>query len=403
MLALALALSMAAPAGAETASPYAPVITVNGLGISGYEIEQRLRFMQLLGAKGDVRQMAEKALIEDRLQLWKAQSLGIDVSNEAVSRGMSEFAARANLSAEEFIKALAQEGVDAQTYRDFVTAGMIWREVVKKSFAGRVQISDADVARALAVEAPRAERAQVLLSEVVIALRTGREAEAMAAARKVSAARSEAEFAALAKEYSSANTSRDGGRLDWMPLEALPPQVRQTVAGLTPGHASGPIEMPNSVAVFFMRGSDEGGKLSGQAVATGYATLLLGASGAPETAALAAKAAGAARRCDDLYSLAKGMAPERLERVEAARPGQIPQDIAKVLPRLDIGETRVLRRGPNDVLLMLCDRGRALNATVGETGPSRGQAREQLLNGRIAAMAEGLLAEMTAEAVIVRK
>jgi len=411
LLALTLAVGTAlgattSPLAAETRAAsggaFAPVILVNGFGISGYEIEQRARFMQLLGAKGDLRQQAEEALIEDRLRMWKANALGLTLKKEQIAQGMAEFASRANLSTEDFLKALSEAGVDAPTYRDFVSAGVIWREVVRANYAGRVQISDADVARANALETARPELAQVLLSEVVVRVFPGRDTEAMAAARKAASARSEADFATVAKEISSSKTSAKGGRLDWMPLAALPPEVRMAVMNLRPGQSTGPIMTPNSISVFFLRGIDEGGKVAPGAQAVSYATLVLGPSGAPETAALAQKAAARAKTCDDLYTVAKGLPQERLTRVEAARAGTVPADIGKVLARLDVDESKVLNRGGADVLVMLCDRGRALNATVGETGPSRDAMKNQLSNARLGSLSEKLMAELKAQAVIVR-
>ena len=156
VLTAGLALGTAAPLQAQSAGDFAPAITVNGLAISGYEIAQRARFMELLGAGQNARKMAEEALIDDRLQSWKARSLGVSVSSEAVSRGMAEFASRANLSPEDFLKVLAEAGVEAQTYRDFVTSGVTWREVIKATYGGgRIRISDAEIDRALAHEAPR--------------------------------------------------------------------------------------------------------------------------------------------------------------------------------------------------------------------------------------------------------
>ncbi|MFD2175101.1 peptidylprolyl isomerase [Rhodobacter lacus] len=391
------------PARAQSGSPFAPVIIVNDMAITGYEVAQRQKFMELLGATGDVRKLAEDALIEDRLRQWKARQDGVSLNEQAVTDGMAEFASRANLSAEDFVKALGENGVDAQTYRDFVSAGVIWREVVKANFVGRVTVSDADVDRALRLVTPRAERAKVLLSEVVVRIGGGGEAEAMAKARRASVARTEAEFAQVARDLSSAPSATKGGRLDWMPIEALPVEVRSAVANLRPGRTTAPLSTPGAVAVFFMRGFDEGGDVAPSARAVDYATLTLGATGSAESAALAAKVAANAHRCDDLYTVARGLPADRLVRVEDARAGAVPADIGAVLPQLDLGETAVLRRGGTDVLVMLCERGRALNADLGETGPSRDAARNELINARINTMSDQLLASLKAAAVIVRK
>ena len=63
-------------------------------------------------------------LIEDRLRLAAAEAAGIVIDAAAVQAGMEEFASRANLTAAKLIEALAPGGVEAETFRDFVEAGV---------------------------------------------------------------------------------------------------------------------------------------------------------------------------------------------------------------------------------------------------------------------------------------
>lgn len=258
-LALLIALGIAsgqqvAAQGYVQGNLFAPQITVNGLGITGYEINQRMRLMQLLRAPGELRAGAEKALIEDRLRLDVARQMGIEVSPEEVNAGMAEFASRANLSPEEFLAAIGKGGVDPESFRDFVRAGVAWRTVVREKYRGRINVTEADIDRALLVESSRGEGTRVLLSEMIIPAPPGGEAKAMATAREASALRSPAEFAEMAARVSSAPTKDRGGRLDWMPLDRLPPDLRATLLRLKPDTATPPIRTPNAVAVFMLRG-----------------------------------------------------------------------------------------------------------------------------------------------------
>lgn len=409
-LIFALALGIAAPhaqaqtkvAGAPEGNPYAPVITVNGLGITGYEIGQRMRFMQLLRQAGDLRSAAEDLLIDDRLRVWQARQDGIVIAPDAVQQGMTEFASRANMTAEQFIAELGKAGVDAQTFRDFVSAGVVWREVVRAHFGPRVTVTEADIDRAMAPEASRGGGTRVLLSEIIIPAPPGQEAAAMAKAQRASAARGEGAFGALARQYSASATAARGGRLDWMPLDNLPPTLRPMVLGLAPGQASAPVELGGAVAVFMLRALDDGGPTTKAAQTLGYAALTLGAAGAPEAATLAAKAAANAKSCDDLFTVAKGLPESRLERVDGAAQSAIPQDIGVALATLDVGETKQIRRGANDVLVMLCARARTYDEAKGETAPSREEVKNQLLNARLAGYADSYLADLKAAAVIVR-
>lgn len=390
----------AAPALAQGSGLFAPVITVNGLGISRYEIEQRMRFLQLLRQSGDLRKAAEDALIEDRLRTWRAKLDGMTASPELVDEGMTEFAGRANLTKEQFIAELSRAGVSEQTFRDFVSAGVVWRDVVRARYAGRVQITEADIDRAMLVEADRGAGTRVLLSEIIIPAPPEYAAEARDLAGQVSAIRGEAEFANAAQQVSASATREQGGRLQWMPLQNLPPALRPTIMALKPGEASAPIELNGAIAVFMLRGMDEGGPASTGAQTLGYALLTLGVPGSPEAAELAGRVARSAKGCDDLYTVAKSLPPSWLTRVEPAAQGAIPQDIGLALAHLDIGETTRLQRGGNEVLVMLCSREKV--RPEGEAAPSRDAVRSQLLNQRMNSYADSLLADLVANAVIVR-
>ena len=109
VLALVAAAPMAAlpliaptPAVAQEENPFAPRVTVNGSVITNFEIAQRALFLRALRLPGDPEKEAIRALIEDRLGQQAAKAAGVTVSAEDIAGGMTEFAARANLSAEEF-------------------------------------------------------------------------------------------------------------------------------------------------------------------------------------------------------------------------------------------------------------------------------------------------------------
>ncbi len=400
-----IALPVAARAQATTkavgsSSPFAPVIHVNDLGITGFELDQRKRFLTMLRAPGDLDALAEEALIEDRLRLDAAKKAGINVGKPAVEAGMAEFASRANLTTEEMLKTLGQAGIEPQTFRDFVEAGTVWREVVRAKFANRVKITEAEIDRALSLESERGRGTRVLMSEIIIPAPPGQEAGAMATAQRISGLRGEAAFAAAARASSASGSRSAGGRLPWMPVENLPAPLRKVVLGLAPGEASAPLAIPNAVAIFMLRALDENGPVTEVQQTIDFAQVLI--PGGRSEAALAA--AGALRNkvdtCDDLYGAAKGYPPEQLLR-ETLPLSQIPQDIALELAHLDPGESSTaLVRGNALVFLMLCTRDRL--RAEDDPAPDRAQIRDSLLNARLNSYSESYMADLLADAVIVR-
>ncbi len=179
---------------------FEPVVYVNDGAITRYEIDQRIRFMRLIGAPSVDSQTVEDALIDDRLRMQAARSLGIEVTDEGLQAGLEEFAGRARMSAAEFTAALERAGVEPQTYRDFVRAGVAWRGVIRQRLLPRINISDAEVDQEMKrqIETPIIQR--VLMSELILPAPPGQEQAVMAQARAIAGSSpNEAQFADAAR------------------------------------------------------------------------------------------------------------------------------------------------------------------------------------------------------------
>ncbi len=391
VLAAILAL-IAAPARAE--GPFAPVARVNEKVITGYELDQRTRFMQLLRAPGDVRALALKALIDERLQIGAAERMGLSATEEMIAQGMEEFAGRANITAEQFVKMLRAAGVAEQTFRDFVKAGLLWREVVRTRFAPRVQIPDSEVDRALA-QAANPSGLRVLLSEIILPAPPELAAEAERIARRLSRITTFPAFSAAARQYSASRSRAAGGRLPWMPLSNLPPQIRGQILALKPGEVTEPIPIPGAIALFQLRAIEEIAAPAPTKVTVEYMRLHLPGKSGEAAQKEAARIAARTDTCEDLYGINKGRPEELLERVTKPM-AEVPGDEAIALAKLDADElSPPLPREGGAVLLMLCARIPELPAEI-----SREEIRNRLANQALAQYAEGYLAELRADAHI---
>ena len=403
---------------AAQSSPFSPAVFVNDRIITWYEIEQYKRFATLLRQPGNPDEVAVERLIEDRLRMDAAEQLGIAATPEQVEAGMAEFAGRANLTTEQFIAALAQQGVDAETFRSFVESGLVWREVVRARFGARAQISDDEIDRALAA-ASRQSGVQVLISEIVLPANTPQNAaKAQAVADRLAGQTiSEGAFAAEARRSSASPSRGRGGRLDWLPLANLPAPVAAQVIGLAPGQVSQPFPVPNAIVLFYLRDLQETGAPEQNVVAVEWAEFSVANQEA------ARRVAEEVDTCDDLYGVAQGLPEDRLRR-ETRATAEVPADVAMEIAKLDDNEvSEGFSRNGQPIVLMLCARTYELpgftdrpvtaeteiDPETGEpvaeeapvqTGPDREQVRSQLVNQRINAYAEGYLAELKADATI---
>lgn len=394
--ALVLTLGAALPAATPVAAQgqFSARAYVNNAAITQFEIDQRIAFMRLLGAGDPTVDEALEALIDDRLYAMAGKIQKITVTDDQVRTGMSEFAARGQMTLEQMIPRLQAAGVSEQTFREFVRAGLIWREVVRARFAPRVNVTEADIDRALQVESIRPDR-EILLSEIILPMVPEYADQSRQIAQLIREnVRTADEFADAASRFSASQSREAGGALDWMREGNLPPQLRTAIDPLSPGQMTAEIDVPNAVAIFFLRSRRDTPRPSPTATTLDYAEVLIPGGRTPETLAQAARIDVDTDTCDDLYSAARGT-PAAIAR-RSGSPGQLPTDVAFELAKLDANEISTnLTRDGNLMMLMLCSR----TVTQAEP-PSRDMVRNQLMNQRVGQLSDNYLAELRADAII---
>mgnify|MGYP001126325215 CR=1 FL=1 len=389
------AATFGAPLPAMAQNLFAPVATVNDRVVTGYEVQQRARLLEMLNAPGD----ATEQLIEERLKLDAMAINGLSLTDAGIEAGIEEFAARANMTGEQFLRAIQAGGVEPESFKDFVIAGLGWRELIRARFLPRVQITDADVDKALnAISTGSGVR--VLLSELIMAAPPPQAAAVRARAAELSQIETVEAFSAAARRYSAVPSRGRGGRLEWMPLTNLPPQLRPLLLALAPGQVTDPLPLEGAIALFQLRAIEETDYVAPEYSAIEYAAYYI--EGGRSEAALkrAAQVKADVDTCDDLYGIAKGQ-PETVLDHGVKKPEELPQDIALELAKLDKGEvsTALTRAdGQTLVFLMLC---RRTPTVVEDASPE--QIKVQIQNQRLERYARGYLEQLKADARIVRK
>ena len=392
-------LALTTPSETAAQSLFATAIKVNDRSITNFEIEERIRFLRLLRAPGDHNALAREQLIDDRLKVGAAADVGIAPTLEEVQAGMDEFAGRANLTREEFVKAIEAGGVSEQAFRDFVSAGLSWRQLVAAKFGGRVSVSEAEIDRALA-STTAIGGVRVLLSEIIMPAPPPQAAAVQERAERISQIKTTAGFAAEARRYSASPSRGRGGRLDWLPISQLPAQLRPLILALAPGEVTDPVPLPNAVALFQLRDIQETDAPAPKYSAIDYAAYYIAGGRSEAALAQARKVESRVDRCDDLYGIAKGQDPSVLER-GTKKPSELPADIALELAKLDPGEistTLTRSNGQTLVLLMLCGRSPDLEQEV-----DRAQLSLGLRNQRLESYSDGFLDQLRADARITEK
>jgi len=402
-LALVAFAALAGPV-ALAAQTYEPVIIVNEKAITQYELDQRARLLQALGAGGDTSALARSQLIDDRLRMALVERFELEASEEEILDGMEEFASRRQLELGQVLSEMDRLGIEEETLRAFVAVGLGWRNLVQARFRSLAQVSEQDLDNALNFSNDPVQ-ARVLLQELAVATREYGETEATELADRLSRQLNRGgDFTAAVRRYSRAASAANDGRLDWLPVQNLPAPVATQVMALMPGEVSAPVPLGEGISIFKLRDIRFEQRAPAEVekdVVTYYEVIEpLPADAAPRAVAAAQQrmnsTAARVELCRDLDAVVGdfGIGSGRSEPV---RLGAVPARVQTVLKDMQAGEKEVIRDSRGVVLVMLC-------ARSGETSPEeREELRRQLFSQRMNSFAQAFLQELRGEAVIVDK
>ncbi|MEE9428019.1 MAG: peptidylprolyl isomerase [Paracoccaceae bacterium] len=397
--AVLLALSIGAlPTMAAAQGQFSPAVYVNDGAITKYELQQRILLLKALRTSGDLEKEAIERLISERLQIQAALQAGIALSDADISAGVDEFASRTQQTGAQFLANIASQGVAPDSFRDFVKAGLAWRQLVRSKFSPNTNITDAEIDRAISLRATKGS-AQVLISEIFLPTNTPENTEiSLELAPQIARLSTVAEFSDAARRFSAGPSRQRGGVVpNWVPIDNLPPNVRAALLTMKPGQVTEPIEIPNALALFQLRALQETVAPALRNPTLDYAAYYIAGGQSAAGLERATELRGLVDRCDDLYGVAQGQPESVLDR-DSLRLNEIPRDVALELAKLDVGEvsTSLTRaNGETLVFLMLCGREADSQSEV-----SRDAVRQSLVSQRLAGLADAYLDELRANATI---
>lgn len=384
------------PAPAQAQSIFETVARVNDGGVTRFDVDQRTRLLSVLRTPGASPKMALDQLIDDQLKLAAAKQAGITPTPEEVQVGLDDFAGRVNMSADDLLKAVGQVGIAPETMQFYIRVNLAWGDLVRSRFAGRARPNDAEIDRALSLGTGTGS-ARVLVSEIVLPTDPAVVAISEQQAKLIAEMHGFTEFEAAARQFSIAPSRDNGGRLDWLPLSNLPPQIGPLFLTMKPGDVTAPIPVNGAIALFQLRGLEDVAPPAGKDVMLDYARYFF--SPGTDLGKQKSRLGEELDQCNDLYGIFKNAPESQLQRETKPR-NTLPRGLTDVLDRIDANEYRILppqTGADGGVLIMLCARTEKQNEQL-----TREDVTQQLFARRLGSYADGYLAQLRDDAFIQR-
>ena len=259
VLATLLAFSgVAAPAVAQQTQPLDRIAAIVDEGvILQSELQRAVANIkgQYAGREGQLppesvleRQVLER-LVLVKLQVARAESSGIRVSDEELNHAIGSIAQQNGTNVDGLRQRLSQDGIGFSDFRNSVREEIITQRL-RQSFAqSRISVSEGEVDAALAQQ--NAGGAQFHLAHILIAVPEGATAEQIATGQsKVDGVKNlldkgELDFSAAAVRYSDSPNALEGGDLGWRSADEIPSAFANQIKTMKAGDVLGPIRGPS--------------------------------------------------------------------------------------------------------------------------------------------------------------
>ncbi len=191
-------------------------------------------------------QVLERLVIQ-RVQLQRAERVGLRVPDEALNQALASIAQRNNVSLTELPEALAQQGIEYSAYRSELRNQLTVEQLRQRDVLARISVTPRELDDYMQREAGRASSNQEFnLSQILVAT----SADASAADIETAQARADSlyerllageAFDQVAIANSDGQRALEGGDLGWRRGDELPTIFADIVPGLQIGQVSEPV------------------------------------------------------------------------------------------------------------------------------------------------------------------
>lgn len=121
------------------------LVIVNGDPITQFDVEQRMKLVQLSGQKAPDRQATIQELIDEKLKIQLLKKFVIEGMDQDVENAYANMARRMRTTPAAFTEQLAKSGIGSGTLKQRIKAEITWNQIVRGRFQSTLQVNDKDV------------------------------------------------------------------------------------------------------------------------------------------------------------------------------------------------------------------------------------------------------------------
>lgn len=195
------------------------------------------------------KQLLER-LILTRIQLQRANEVGITVSDSELDQALRNIAKENNLSMGEFYTALEQDGIVLSQFREEIRKEILMVRLKEREISSRVNVTEGEIDNFLRTqETSSIGNDEYHVAHIFVQILEQMDASQVEVRRQraetaLSKLQEGVEFSQVSAEFSDATNAMEGGDLGWRPITQMGPTFAEVLVNMQPGEVTQVIQSP---------------------------------------------------------------------------------------------------------------------------------------------------------------
>ncbi|MGH8051946.1 MAG: peptidylprolyl isomerase [Arenimonas sp.] len=196
-----------------------------------------------------LRKQVLERLILLRLQIERANSSGIRISDNEVNQAIQNIANQNKITLDQLRTQIDGQGLSYEEFRNNLKDEITVQRMRQSYVQSRVQVSDTEIDQLLSVR--EVGGPEVRLANILVALPDGATPEQLAKAQekitriKALLDKGEMDFSSAAIRFSDSQNALEGGEIGWRTVDSIPPAFVNMIREMKPGDITNPVRGPS--------------------------------------------------------------------------------------------------------------------------------------------------------------
>ncbi len=229
---------------------------VNNEIITSVDILEELKYLNIINSdfntteKNEAIEIAKNSLIREkikRIELLKHYEV-LRIEEKFIEEIIKNYFARLNInSLDQFEIYFSQKNMDTSLIKEKITIEILWNQLIYRKFFESVKINEDQIKSNLS---NKEKQKEYLLSEILFALEKNEKLEDKLNSIKKTI--KEKSFSQAALIHSISDSSREGGKLDWIKEAVLNKKIKEELNIIENGMFTNPILVPGGFLLLYI-------------------------------------------------------------------------------------------------------------------------------------------------------